>query len=145
MIEDDANRTNFETLIQTISPKEVVFEKGGISKASTIILKEVKAILVPIKEKKEFTTLDDIKEQIVKSEYFKEWPKVLKNYDDNEIVMKSFQLMMNYLNEIKLDKELFSMGSFQNYNLKNSNYMVLDGQTLINLEILKNSKNGIIL
>jgi DNA mismatch repair protein MSH6 len=135
-IEDDFNRTNFETLIQTISPKEVVFEKGNLSKTTLTILKEVKPSFVPRRESKEISTVEDIINTINSSGYFKsEWPEALKNYIKNELVMLSVGLLMDYLREIKLDKELFSMENFQNYNLKNSSLMVLDGQTLINLGI----------
>jgi DNA mismatch repair protein MSH6 len=85
-------------------------------------------------------TLQNIEEK----NYFAEngWPDVLEMYKDNELVMCAFGGLLHHLEEVKLASDVLSMNNFRNYEPnEHASTMVIDGQTLANLEILSNNRD----
>lgn len=95
-------------------------------------------------------TCDDID----RSEYFangtgdfqvrsNNWPLALKDAIPIEHLMSAVGGLLFYLRTLKLDKDLFSAKNFLTYNpIRKSTSLVMDGQTLMNLEIFQNSLDG---
>ena len=57
--------------------------------------------------------------------------------------LSAFGAMVWYLRALKLDRDLLSMQNFHRYDpMQHASSLILDGQTLINLEILENNIDG---
>jgi DNA mismatch repair protein MSH6 len=55
----------------------------------------------------------------------------------------AFGGMTSYLIDLKLDTDVYSLGNFKVYDPNSDTItMLLDGQTLLNLEILQNNRDG---
>jgi DNA mismatch repair protein MSH6 len=139
---DDAEMTKF------------LLEKGGISVKALRILKNntgPTTIWNYLKPGKEFWTGDITCKEMDASEYFvseteeniEAWPKALRAARDKELVMSAVGALVCYLRQLKIERELLTMGNFSWYDpIKRASSLVLDGQTLINLEIFANSYDG---
>ncbi|KAG0331996.1 DNA mismatch repair protein msh6 [Podila humilis] len=153
---DDMDRTKFETLITQIKPKEVVVEKGGLSVRSTRILKNTlgtNAIWNHLQPESQFWDAMTTKDEIRIREYFgknvpgtiatESWPPALQKMENNFAVLSSLGGLVWYLRLLKLDEELLSLKNFQVYDpVKQASTLILDGQTLTNLEIFQNNNDG---
>ncbi|KAG5370173.1 DNA mismatch repair protein [Yarrowia sp. C11] len=148
--EDDADFSKFETLVAQIRPGEVLLEKGVVDKAVIKILKRNTTIntlwnhLIP---KAEFWDATTAMEQLTRGKYFEaedlddmtNYPEHLKSFMEDDVCMSAFGALLWYMQYLKLDKELVSLGNFSDYEPIQSEYMVLDGHSLQNLEIFANS------
>ncbi|KAG0090751.1 DNA mismatch repair protein msh6 [Podila epicladia] len=153
---DDMDRTKFETLITQIKPREVVVEKGGLSVRSTRILKNtlgVNAIWNHLQPETQFWDAMTTRDEIRIREYFGKnvpgatdsecWPAALEKMEGNLAVLSAFGGLIWYLRSLKLDEELLSFKNFQVYDpVKQASTLILDGQTLTNLEIFQNNSDG---
>ncbi|KAH3673591.1 hypothetical protein WICMUC_003588 [Wickerhamomyces mucosus] len=153
---DDNECTKFETLISQIRPKELIVSRNNLSPLATKIIKfnsQNNAIFNTIKPDTEFYDADTTFEQLTRSNYFKaqnvddlsNWPKILKEYhEQNKTVgFSAFGGLLWYLRSLKLDESLISLGNISSYTtIKPATNLVLDGQTLQNLEIFANSFDG---
>ncbi|KAG2229179.1 hypothetical protein INT48_001749, partial [Thamnidium elegans] len=151
--EDDVNRTKFETLIMQIKPKEIVTEKGRLSKATTRLLKSLLDsplwnMLIP---ESEFWDDRVTKDELKCNEYWTEAEendkeslhRAMEEARKDPLLMSSFGGLIWYLRSLKLDRELLSAKNILIYDpIRNATSLVLDGQTLINLEIFQNSHDG---
>ncbi|KAL0481889.1 DNA mismatch repair protein MSH [Acrasis kona] len=143
-IQDDPSRASFETLFQQILPKEILFERGGLSKQTLFIIRNGKtATMSPRKPITEFWDSDTTVRELNSNRYFEQVPPVVEQHLQNDLVMCAFGALLSYLRDLKLDDEIMSLGNFRNYDPNSdTSTMVLDGQTLLNLEILQNNRDG---
>ncbi|KAF9189926.1 DNA mismatch repair protein msh6 [Haplosporangium sp. Z 767] len=153
---DDMDRTKFETLITQIKPKEIVVEKGGLSVRSTRILKNglgVNTIWNQLQPETEFWGAMDTADELRIREYFGQdvpgtvasdcWPMALQNMKDNAAAMSAMGGLVWYLRSLKLDTELLSFKNFHIYDpVRQASTLILDGQTLSNLEVFQNNSDG---
>lgn len=153
---DDSECSKFETLISQVRPKEIIVAKNNLCPLATRILKfnsQNNAIFNTIKPNTEFYDSDTTFEKLSRGEYFKSenyddlsnWPKVLKQfYEENKTCgFSAFGGLLWYLSSLKLDQSLISIGNVEHYTtIKPKTNLVLDGQTLQNLEIFANSFDG---
>ena len=151
---DDIDMTKFETFVAQTRPQELLLEKGMVSVKVLRILKNntgPTTIWNYLKPGKEFWTADITRRDIDASGYFvsedrdnKEvWPEALKEVRDNELLMSSLGALIYYLRMLKIDRELLTLGNFTWYDpIRKATSLVLDGQTLINLEVFANSFDG---
>ncbi|KAI8098718.1 muts domain V-domain-containing protein [Halteromyces radiatus] len=155
--QDDRNRTNFETLIMQIKPRELVTEKGRLSADTSRILKNclnnpIWNMLIP---ESEFWDDRVTADEIRIGAYFTQgnsnddldsmdsWPTALQTAAKTPVLLSAIGGLIWYLRSLKLDKELLSARNFHPYDpLQNATSLVLDGQTLANLEIFENSFDG---
>lgn len=148
--EDDKHRTKFETLIAQTKPKEIIVAKNGISSSTSLILKNNCPDsswnnLIPDTEFMDFNTA---KYELKNSGYFKSnedgsiiLPEALEKCDAS--AQNAFGGMLFYLKYLKLDKELLTAQNFELYDpIKESGTLILDGQTLTNLEVFSNNTDG---
>jgi len=151
---DDVDMTKFETFVAQVRPQELLLEKSTISQKAVRILKNntgPTTIWNYMKPGKEFWEADITVKELDASEYFvsqddenlQAWPETLRQAREKELVMSAFGAMVQYLRVLKLDRDLITIGNFTWYDpIKKASSLVLDGQTLINMEIFANSTDG---
>lgn len=151
---DDVDLTKFETFVAQTRPQELLLEKSCISTKAMRILKNntnPTTIWNYLKSGKEFWPADVTRRELDCSGYFikdesegKEvWPEVLEEAREKELLMCAFGALTEYLRTLKLERDLLTQGNFTWYNpIQKGTTLVLDGQTLINLEVFANTFDG---
>jgi DNA mismatch repair protein MSH6 len=151
---DDIDMTKFETLIAQMRPGELLIEKSCISAKALRILKNNTApstLWNYLKPSKEFWPADITIREIEANNYFESptednieaWPPVLREARQQELAMSAFGALLQYLRTLKIERDLVTCGNFQWYDpIRKATTLVLDGQSLINLEIFANSFDG---
>ncbi|KAI1137323.1 DNA mismatch repair protein Msh6 [Hypoxylon sp. FL0543] len=151
--EDDVDLTKFETFVAQTSPRELLLEKSRISAKALRILKNNTSpttIWNYFKTGSEFWEADLTRRELDCNGYFAEaegaieqWPSVLAEARDKDLLMSALGALVQYLRVLKIERNLLSQGNFTWYNpIHKNGTLILDGQTLINLEIFANSVNG---
>lgn len=152
--QDDVDLTKFETFVAQTSPRELLLEKSRLSTKALRILKNntgPTTIWNYLKPGTEFWDADVARRELDCSGYFasrdgreeEAWPKKLAEARDKDLVMSALGGLTHYLRVLKLDRSLLSQGNFEWYNpIHRNGTLILDGQTLINLEIFANTANG---
>ncbi|KAL7906037.1 DNA repair protein [Trichoderma velutinum] len=150
---DDVDRTKFETLVAQIGPRELLLEKSGLATKSLRILKNNTSpttIWTNLKPGTEFWDADTTRRELACAKYFIReedeediWPEALQEFKDDDLVMSAIGGLVSYLRFLKLEGPLLSQGNFEVYNpIQKNSTLVLDGQTLTNLELFANTVNG---
>jgi DNA mismatch repair protein MSH6 len=151
---DDIDLTKFETLIAQLRPRELLLEKSCLSAKAMRILKNSTApntIWNALKPVKEFWPADITIREIEASGYYESptednieaWPPVLREARDQELVMSAFGALLQYLRTLKIERDLITLCNFAWYDpIRKATSLVLDGQSLINLEIFVNNFDG---
>ncbi|ATY58896.1 DNA mismatch repair msh6 [Cordyceps militaris] len=150
---DDVDLTKFETFIAQIGPREMLLEKSHLSTKANRILKNNTSpttIWTHLKHGVEFWDADTCRRELTAANYFSTeadsdggWPEALEKQRDNDVLMSAVGALVWYLRFLKVERPLLSQSNFSMYNpIQKNGTLVLDGQTLINLEIFSNSVNG---
>lgn len=151
---DDADMTRFETFVAQTRPGELLLEKGCISAKALRILKNNTApttIWNYLKPDKEFLTAEKTRMKVDGEGYFdksiedtaESWPTVLREAKEKDMVFSALGALVWYLSLLKIERDLITLGNFQWYNpIRKASSLVLDGQSLINLEIFANTFDG---
>jgi DNA mismatch repair protein MSH6 len=151
---DDIDMTKFETLIAQMRPGELILEKSCISAKALRILKNntgPTTIWNHLKPNKEFWPADITTREVEANNYFQSptednieaWPPVLREAREQELVMSAFGALLHYLRTLMIERDLVTLGNFQWYDpIRKATSLVLDGQSLINLEIFANTFDG---
>ncbi|KAF7556476.1 hypothetical protein G7046_g6300 [Stylonectria norvegica] len=149
---DDVDLTKFETLIAQTTPKELLLEKSRLSTKALRILKNNTSpttIWTHLKPGTEFWDAETSRRELNCGKYFttdspeEVWPEALQQAKDDDLVMSATGALVSYLKFLKLERPLLSQGNFETYNpIQKNGTLILDGQTLINLEIFSNSMNA---
>ncbi|PHH61702.1 hypothetical protein CDD81_8047 [Ophiocordyceps australis] len=157
---DDDDRTRLETLIAQTAPRELLLERSCLSTKSLRVLKNNSSpttIWTHLKPGAEFWDADTTRRELLCGKYFvKEdaddadakdreasWPQSLQQHAQDDLVMSAFGGLVSYLKFLKLERPLLSQANFATYNpIQKNGTLVLDGQTLVNLEIFANSATG---
>ncbi|KAI0506664.1 DNA mismatch repair protein msh6 [Xylaria bambusicola] len=152
--EDDVDLTKFETLVAQTSPRELLLEKSRISTKALRILKNNTSpttIWNYFKPGTEFWEADLTRRELGCNGYFASddnedeevWPEVLSEAKDKDLLMSALGALVQYLRVLKIERNLLSQRHFTWYNpIHKNGTLILDGQTLINLEVFANSVNG---
>ncbi|KAH6663257.1 DNA mismatch repair protein msh6 [Plectosphaerella plurivora] len=153
--EDDPDFTKFQTFVAQTNPRELLLEKSRLSTKALRILKNSTSpttIWNYLKPSVEFwdghTTIREIDTQ----GYFVPegsegedavWPTVLEEAKERELAMSSMGALIHYLRTLKIEHSLLSLKNFEWYSpIRRNGTLILDGQTLINLEVFSNSFDG---
>ena len=151
---DDVDMTKFETFIAQTRPQELLLEKSCVSPEAMRILKSNASpttIWNHLKPGKEFLSADHACRELDANSYFsvsdrsssEKWPNALREAKDKDLVMSAFGALVFYLKSLKIERELLTIGNFSWYDpIKKASNLVLDGKTLINLEVFANSYDG---
>ncbi|GKT41379.1 DNA mismatch repair protein msh6 [Colletotrichum spaethianum] len=151
--EDDADLTKFETFVAQTSPRELILEKSRISTKALRILKNNTSPMTIwnyLKPSSEFWDADVSRRELDNSGYFAKedggeeaWPETLAQARNKDLLMSAFGALVQYLRVLKLEGDLLSQGNFEWYTpIRRNGTLILDGQTLINLEVFSNTVNG---
>lgn len=170
---DDTCRTQIETLIRQLKPKEIIHEKGNLSVSTLRMLRNTLSIectWTALKPGTQFLRPEDTVQELKK--LFKkkggagmevdgeegDVPEAIVKMYDKPIAMTALGGMISYvipaavrpsfvrryLNQLNLDVELVTAGNFNIYDPSSAGKaLVLDGQTLAHIEVLQNSQGGI--
>lgn len=154
-IEDDAEMTKFETLVAQLRPREILLEKSCSSTKALRILKNSTGpdtSIVSLKAGKEFWTADTTCRELDAGRYFvndegdniEAWPGPLRQArEEHEFVMSAFGALIQYLRTLQIERDLVTLGNVSWYDpIRSAGTLILDGKTLINLEIFANSFDG---
>lgn len=146
--EDDRSLTQLETLIMQVRPREIVYEKSKLSlKAQKVITDNVDSVIKnALNPGTEFwdatTTLDELRAK----EYFgdeTEWPAALGELKACPHAIGALGGLISYLRTLKIEKDLLTLKNIHHYRpMESSTTMILDGQSLHNLEVLQNNSDG---
>ena len=144
---DDPDLTKFETFVAQTRPQELLLEKGELSSKALRILKNNTGLTTLwnyLKPGKEFWEGHITAKEIEASDYFPDsWPRSLEEAKDKDLLMSALGAMLSYLRTLKIERDLVTIGNFTWYDpIRKASSLVLDGQTLINLEIFANSFDG---
>ena len=151
---DDVDMTRFETFVAQTRPQELLLEKSGLSVKALRILKNnvgPTTIWNPFKPGKEFWNAEVTRREIDANKYFvsdeeggtDRWPAALQDARDKDLLMSSIGALIYYLRVLKIERDLLTLGNFTWYDpIRKATSLVLDGQTLINLEVFANSFDG---
>lgn len=149
---DDDDFTRFETLVAQIRPQELLLEKSAISNKALRILKNntnPTTIWNYLKPGSEFWTADVTRRELDCPGYFVNsngdeiWPEKLREARDKNLLMSAVGALVQYLRSLKLERNLLSQKNFSSYDpIQCGTSLVLDGKTLINLEIFANTFDG---
>ncbi|KAJ1656673.1 DNA mismatch repair protein msh6 [Dispira simplex] len=144
--QDDLQRTTLETLLVQVQPKEVVYERGHVSRTTWRLLNNLLHAPVwnGLVSESEFwdhvTTVD----QLQASGYFADsslqgWPAILQNLDSTDpLALSAVGGLVSYLRSLKLDHDLVSLGNFSQYQpMCHATSLLMDGQTMANLELFQ--------
>lgn len=151
--EDDVELTKFETFVAQTSPRELVLERGRLSTKALRILKNSTSpttIWNYLKPGSEFWDADTTRRELECGGYFTAdegddatWPEILRQSKDKDVLMSALGGLMHYLRVLKLEQNLISQRNFEWYNpIHRNGTLILDGQTLMNLEVFTNTVNG---
>ncbi|RDW82600.1 hypothetical protein BP6252_03712 [Coleophoma cylindrospora] len=150
---DDVDLTKFETFVAQTRPQEILLEKSCLSTKALRILKNNTSLTTVwnhLKPGKEFWSADITRRELDSGDYFesetddeKVWPDVLSEVRDQDLVMSAFGALVQYLRTLKLERNLLTQRNFSKYDpIQKASSLVLDGQTLINLEVFANTFDG---
>lgn len=151
---DDADMTRFETFVAQTRPGELLLEKSCISAKALRILKNntpPTTIWNYLKPDKEFLSADKTRMTIEAEGYFDKveedsidsWPAVLREAKEKEEVFAALGALIWYLKTLMIERDLVTLGNFNWYDpIRKASSLVLDGQSLINLEIFANTFDG---
>ena len=151
---DDADMTRFETFVAQTRPGELLIEKGCISAKALRMLKNntpPTTIWNYLKPDKEFLTAEKARMKIDGEGYFDKsvedsvntWPPVLREAKEKELAFSALGGLVWYLSMLKIERDLITCGNFAWYDpIRKATSLVLDGQSLINLEIFANTFDG---
>ncbi|TKA76760.1 hypothetical protein B0A55_03635, partial [Friedmanniomyces simplex] len=153
-IQDDADLTRFETFVAQTRPGELLLEKSCISAKALRILKNntgPTTIWNYLKSDKEFLSAEKARMKIDGEGYFDKavedsvdaWPAALREAKEKDLTFSALGALVWYLSTLKIERELITCGNFSWYDpIRKASSLVLDGQSLINLEIFANTFDG---
>ncbi|GAA5968892.1 hypothetical protein JCM11641_000769 [Rhodosporidiobolus odoratus] len=168
---DDACRTELETLVRQLKPKEVIHQKGNLSVATLRLLRSCLGLecqWTALKEGKEFLREEEAREEVEKlfavtgkgmkqgegegemeddgqeEEQATAVPESIRKMYDKPVAMSALGGMIWYLRQLNLDADLVTANNFNIYDplSRSSGTLALDGQTLAHIEVLQNSQGG---
>ncbi|KAF8342825.1 uncharacterized protein EI90DRAFT_2902817 [Cantharellus anzutake] len=149
---DDACGTKLETVIRQLRPKEILYTKGNLSVGTTRSLKSLlpgTCIWSPLRRTEGLgyeDTLAALQEIFPASPDSMDdsngsLPDAIRAMTDKRVPMEALGAMIWYLRTLNLDKEMLTMKNFCIYDpMRKGKGLVLDGQTLAHVEILRNSE-----
>ncbi|DAZ96388.1 TPA: hypothetical protein N0F65_010755 [Lagenidium giganteum] len=170
--DDSEQRDRLQTLLAQHHVVEIVSERGGLSDDTKTTLKHGApgAVRSELRVGKEFWDANSTINEIERAGYFQEqgWPEQVQALlnidktpkDDAQLAISAFGGCIWHLRRSIIDHELVSLCNFERYRPAdeeakeqrasvaackgelNQQYVVLDAQTIQNLEILQNNFNG---
>ena len=163
---DDQQRSFLKTLLGQVAPRETIFPLGGLSPVTLAVMR-LELPANTIKNEKVFPAADKVVAAFSRKNYFAAasaaaapaaasqgssssqskypgWPKALQLILDakQSLAVSALGAIEEYLERTKHAQELISLAHFHLFieEVNAKRCLVLDGQTLTNLEIIKNEQ-----
>lgn len=134
-LEDDQSLAKLSTLLMQVRPKELIVPRGKMSSSVMKLFKDLlpDSSVIQTIPGKEYWDARKTGDEMDKGGYT--WPEALRACP--EVTLSSFGGLLWYLGELKLDSQLMVAPEFELYDpVRKADRLVLDAQTLINLDIL---------
>ncbi|KAI9128946.1 hypothetical protein K1719_000429 [Acacia pycnantha] len=148
-IDDDASCSALGALLLQVSPKEVIYERRGLSKEAQKALKKYSLNgsttlqLTPVQSLTDLTS-PEVTDLVRFNGYFKRSSNtldhVLNKVNHPESTMCALGGMINHLTRLMLE-DILQNGDIYPYQVYRG-CLKMDGQTLVNLEIFSNNADG---
>ncbi|KAH9330915.1 hypothetical protein KI387_003023, partial [Taxus chinensis] len=146
---DDSSCSALGALLMQISPRELLYEIGGLSKETQKALKKYSNLgsmaleLTALQPGMDFMDYSSMLKLIESKGYFKgsgntSWFTAIESITHKELVSSALGGLVLHLHRMKLDADLLQNGVVCPYDVY-SGSLRLDGQTLSNLEIFNNN------
>ena len=142
--QDDRHHTKLKTLILQIKPREIIYLSKNLSNRTIHWIKKLNdPVFSPMSKDKSIVWtsnyvnayLNDYFQNILSNEIY-------NHYSNNELTLSAFGGCIKYLSELQdKDKMILEQEELFDYSVieTGENSLILDGETLLNLEILQNS------
>lgn len=153
-IEDDEKKSLLEMIIRQIVPSEIVLPRRNYSKQIKKIIHSLGKpdILTEFELGTEFPYAHESLQILKNENYFNtqqidHWPEAIqffaKKIEEKEnLAISALGAIISYLKKVDKDKAILSKADISRYNIQDDgNYMLLDGHSLSNLEILTNNED----
>nr|XP_009409339.2 PREDICTED: DNA mismatch repair protein MSH7 [Musa acuminata subsp. malaccensis] len=146
----DENSAALGALLMQISPREIIYERSGLSKETHMTLTKyasagsMKTQLTPTTPNADFLAASEIMKLINSRGYFKgsssSWSSVFDYSVNHDLILCALGGLIDHLSRLMLDDTLRN-GELLPYHVYR-NCLRMDGQTLLNLEIFSNNIDG---
>lgn len=151
-LSDDSSCSALGSLLMQVSPQELLFETGGLSKETRKALKKYSSLgssaleMTALQPGSDFMNDSTVFELIQSRGYFKgSFAAPLSATFDGiihkELATSALGALVAHLHRMKLDDNLLRNGAVSSYEVYKGS-LRLDGQTLSNLEIFNNNADG---
>ena len=137
------SEVELETLLIVMNPKEILYQRGNLSKQTLHLIRNKANISKGlIAREPGFQFIDSQSAMGYVEEYFgTTMPDQLQTFHSDELVMSSFGTIIEYLKGLKRADDVIPFLNFKD-NSGRLARMGIDGQTIRNLEILSNNRDG---
>jgi len=145
-----------------IKPKELVLPKGGLSAGTKRLLKMYASTAehnsLSVDDREGFWSAEMTADELLRHQGLwkgpngesneQHWPACVRESEQHELVLSSLGGMVSYLMKLMIvsaedENSLLTQSTFVEYNpMRHGTRLMLDGQTLQNLDILENSADG---
>jgi DNA mismatch repair protein MSH6 len=139
---DDKFRTYLKTVLLQTKPKEFLYLKGHISRETLFLVKKLVDPMISSSDKTQCWNASYLENKLQeKFSSVLDHPVIQHYARTSECALSAFSGCLEYLHELQnLDEMLLEQNNINPYHVfQQDTSLVLDGQTLINLEILENS------
>lgn len=152
--EKDIDGLKLETLLAQLRPREMVVERGNLSKAAQKSIRNNTSADTTwdvLKAKDEYWDEARTLQELSVGDYFpsqdaddwSQFPQDLREVMESRSPgLSAVGGLLFYLRSLKLDRQLLSLGQFKQHTAVDQRTMALDGQTLQNLEVFANTWDG---
>jgi DNA mismatch repair protein MSH6 len=163
-IDDDVTRTKFETMLRSLRIKEVLYEKGHLSKRSLRIIRNTvdpSCNITMLKPGVEFLDKDSTLRKLnlvfnkdladcdsddiesIEPVDVSLLPPAIAECLDKEECMSALGGMLSYLTQLNLEKDMCASKKFDIFDrLAQNECMILDAQSLTHLNVLLNEQGN---
>ncbi|KAL3535766.1 hypothetical protein ACH5RR_004227 [Cinchona calisaya] len=146
-ISDDASYAALGALLMQVSPKEVIYDRQGLSKEAQKALKKylvTGSTASVLTQHADFGNASEVRNFIQMKGYFKKslntWDHILEGIMHHDLALCALGGLTNHLSRLMLDDALRN-GDVTLYQVYKG-CLRMDGQTLVNLEIFNNNADG---
>ncbi|XP_020521545.1 DNA mismatch repair protein MSH7 [Amborella trichopoda] len=150
-LRDEASSSSaLGALLMHVSPKEVLYENGGLSKQTQQALKRFAStgstslLLSPVVPGAEFAGASEVEKLIQSKHYFEgscnPWTSAFDGIKHPELAISALGGLVCHLSRLMLD-DVLRNGDVAPYDIY-ARCLQMDGQTLVNLELFNNNADG---
>ncbi|CAN6456396.1 unnamed protein product [Victoria cruziana] len=147
---DDTSCSGLGALLMHVSPKEVIYETGGLSKEAQKVMKKYASCgstllqMSGVLPGTDFMDADLVRKLIQAEDYFSgssnPWSSALDDIVYQELALSALGALLKHLSRFMLNGALRN-GELSPYEIYR-NSLRIDGQTFVNLEIFNNNADG---